>query len=183
MILVTCTISSFVVEKASQRIALQENTQPDAVEEEPEEKIMISLAYPETVNYLTDLALLIKPPKSKAPIYALHVRDEQDDSENKQALGKKMMENVIKHAAATDSTVVPINRFDLNISNGIIFTIKEHKITDLIIGMHKVAHAGNGPYARNRFYLQSRPARKYPEACSGGGAAQSRVRGRFPALV
>jgi len=144
MILVTCTISSFTVEKASQRIALQENAKSNAAEDEADEKILISLAYPDTVNNLTDLALLIKPHKSKAPIYALHVRDEQDTSENNQALGKKMMENVIKHAAATDHTVVPINRFDLNISNGIIYTVKEHNITDLIIGMHKSVHAADG---------------------------------------
>lgn len=143
MILVTCTISSFTVEKASQKIALQENAKNNAADEEEKEKILISLAYPDTVNDLTDLALLIKPHKSKAPIYALHVRHEQDASENQQAMGKKMLEGVVKQAAATDHTVVPIYRFDLNISNGIIYTIKEHNITDVIIGMHKLAHAGD----------------------------------------
>jgi len=145
MILVTCTISSFTVEKASKKIALQENAHQDTTESEPDGKILVSLAYPETVNNLADLAFLLKPHKSKAPIYALHVRNEQDTSDNNnQAIGKKMMEMVIKHAAATDNTVVPINRFDLNISNGIIYTIKEHNITDVIIGMHKLEHANDG---------------------------------------
>jgi hypothetical protein len=143
MILVTCTLSSFTVEKASRQIALQENAVQDTAEDEPEEKILISLAYPDTVNDLVDLALLVKPHKSKAPIYALHVRDEQDTSESNQAAGKKMMENAIKQAAATDNTIVPLNRFDLNISNGIIFTIKEQSITDLIIGLHHLAHPGD----------------------------------------
>ncbi|KAA5543969.1 cation:proton antiporter [Adhaeribacter rhizoryzae] len=147
MILVTCTLSSFTVEKASQEIALQESAKQDVAADEPDEKILISLAYPETVNNLVDLALLIKPHKSKAPVYALHVRDEQDEpeaSESKQATGKKMMEKAINHAAATDNTIVPLNRFDLNISNGIIYTIKEHNITDLIMGLHRLAHAGDG---------------------------------------
>jgi Kef-type K+ transport system membrane component KefB len=143
MILVTCTLSSFTVEKASQHIALQENARHNADEEKETEKILISVAYPDTVKDLTDLALLIKPHKSKAPVYALHVRDEQGSSESNQAAGKKMLEGVVKHAAATDQEVVPIIRFDLNISNGIIYTIKEHNITDLIIGMHKLAHAGD----------------------------------------
>jgi nucleotide-binding universal stress UspA family protein len=143
LILVSCGISSFVVEKASQNLALQENAKASTADEEAEEKILISLAYPNTVNDLTDLALLIKPPKSKAPIYALHVRGDQDASGNSQSAGKKMLDNVIKQAAATDQEVVPIIRFDLNISNGIIYTIKEHNITDLIMGMHKLAHAGD----------------------------------------
>jgi hypothetical protein len=143
MILVTCTISSFTVEKASKKIALQESEVPDPAETDPDERILISLAYPETVNDLVDLAFLIKPHKSKAPVFALHVRDEQDTSESKQAEGKKMMEKVIKHAAATDNTIVPLNRFDLNISNGIIYTIKEHNITDVIIGLHHLADEGD----------------------------------------
>jgi Kef-type K+ transport system membrane component KefB len=143
MILVTCTLSSFSVEKASRKMALLENAKQDAAEDEPDERILISLAYPNTVNDLIDLALLLKPHKSKASIYALHVRDEQDSAESNQAAGKKMMENAIKHAAATDNTIVPLNRFDLNISNGIIYTIKEHNITDLIIGLHK-AQSGDG---------------------------------------
>jgi Kef-type K+ transport system membrane component KefB/nucleotide-binding universal stress UspA family protein len=138
MILVTCTISSFTVEKTSRRLALQENASHEPVDEETEEKILISLAYPNTVTDLADLALLMKPHKSKAPIYALHVRDEQDNGTGSQAMGKKMMEQVIKHAAATDQTVVPINRFDLNISHGIIYTIKEYNITDLVMGMHQL---------------------------------------------
>lgn len=143
MILVTCTISSFTVEKVSRKMALLENAQPAVAEDEPDERILISLAYPDMVHDLVDLALLIKPHKSKAPVYALHVRDEQDASESNQTTGKKMMEQAIKHAAATDHTVVPINRFDLNISNGIIYTIKEHRITDLIIGLHRLTHEGD----------------------------------------
>ena len=143
MILVTCTISSFTVEKVSAKIALLENEAPETPEGDPDERILISLAYPETVNDLVDLAFLIKPHKSKAPVYALHVRDEQDTSESNQAAGKKMMEKVIKHAAATDNNIVPLSRFDVNISNGIIYTIKEHNITDVIIGLHHLAHQGD----------------------------------------
>jgi len=144
MILVTCTISSLTVEKASKKIALLENAQQDASEEEADGKILISVAYPDTITNLVDLALLIKPHKSKAPMYALHVRDDEDNAGSKQTTGKKMMEMVIKHAAATDNTIVPINRFDLNISNGIIYTIKEHNITDVIIGLHHLAHEADG---------------------------------------
>jgi Kef-type K+ transport system membrane component KefB len=149
MILVTCTISSFTVEKASRNIALLEQAKPDEPEESPE-RILISLAYPDTVNDLVDLALLLMPHKVKAPLYALHVVDETDKSGAEQNAGKKMMEKAIKHASATDNTIIPLTRFDVNISNGIIYTIKEHNITDTIIGLHHLAKDGEsffGPVA------------------------------------
>ena len=79
MILVTCTISSFVVEKASQVIALQEDKQQDIAESD--EKILISLAYPETVTELVDFGLMLKPSKSAVPVYALHVISNQNNCE------------------------------------------------------------------------------------------------------
>ena len=141
MILVTCTISSFTVEKASRNIALLENAKTD-VPEEVTDRILISLAYPETVNDLVDLATLLMPHKAKSPLYALHVVDEKDGSGNIQNAGKKMLEKATKHAAATDNTIVPLTRFDVNISNGIIYTIKEHRITDTIIGLHQSPKEG-----------------------------------------
>jgi Kef-type K+ transport system membrane component KefB len=143
MILVTCTISSFVVEKASRKIALLETAKTEITDDDLNDRILISLAYPETVNNLVDLAFLIQPNKHKSPLHALHVISEKDASEDSQASGRKMMAKATKHAAATDNTIIPITRFDLNISNGIAFTIKEFNITDIIIGLHHLADEEN----------------------------------------
>lgn len=136
MILVTCTISSFIVEKASRAIALQQESEPD--KEVSSEKILISLAYPDKVNDLIDLGILLKPPKSNIPIYALHVVEENSLDETK-ASGKKMIEKALKHAIASDTVITPLTRHDINISNGIIYTIKENNITDVVIGLHQNA--------------------------------------------
>lgn len=151
MILVTCTISSFTVEKTSRKIALLEAPKPQETSEETE-RILLSLAYPETLNDLVDLALILMPQKNKTPLYVLHVVDETDVSGQQHGEGKKMMERAIKHAAATDSTIVPLTRYDVNISNGITYTIKEHRITDLIIGQHHLTEDSKsffGPVAEN----------------------------------
>lgn len=139
MILVTCTISSFSVEKAARRIALAESAK-DTTTTEASERILISLAYPETLRDLVDLGFLLQPNKSKSPLYALHVIDEQDDSSSSK--GKKMMELVVKHAAATDNAIIPITRYDVSVANGIVYTIKEHEITDVVIGLHHQAYTG-----------------------------------------
>ncbi|HXH98654.1 MAG TPA: cation:proton antiporter [Sphingobacteriaceae bacterium] len=138
MILVTCTISSFVTEKASQVIALQEDAQHGS-NSETDEKILISLAYPETVSELVDIGLILKPHKSAVPVYALHVTLDGKPEENARSNGKKILEKAVKHASATGDALIPISRFDINISHGIIYTIKEHNITDVLIGLHQNA--------------------------------------------
>lgn len=135
MILVTCTISSFVVEKASQVIALKEESLSDS-NTDTDEKILISLAYSETVSEMVDFGLMLKPHKSGIPIYSLHVTLDDVSEESTRIKGKKIMEKALKHASATGNPIIPITRFDISISHGIIYTIKEHRITDVVIGLH-----------------------------------------------
>lgn len=136
MILVTCTISPFIVEKASQKLALiEENKSMD--KSISGEKILISLAYPDTVTELVDLGLMLKPKNSSIPVYALTIISDENNDGKAQVQGKKMMDKSVLHAAATGQVIIPLTRHDVNISNGIIYTIKEQNITDVIIGLHK----------------------------------------------
>ncbi len=144
MILATCTISSFVVEKASRNIALSEESKKAPLTDKSTQRILIPLGYLDTIPDLIDMALMLIPKKSKVPLYALHVIDDKGGTTNKAS--KKIMEKAIRHAAATDSQIIPLTRFDLNISNGIVYTIKEHDITDVLIGVHHNAGAGTDFY-------------------------------------
>ena len=139
LILVSCAISSFVVERASRQLVLEEEKE---VTKEPDEqqRILISLAYPESVTELVDLGLILKPKKSVIPVYALHVVSDETDISKAEVAGKKMLEKAIRQAAATENSLIPLSRYDANISNGIIYTIKEQHITDLIIGLHHNAN-------------------------------------------
>ena len=142
LILLSCTISSFVVEKASRNLAVLE-AEEAGDEGETTEKILISLAYPDSVDELVDFGLMLKPKKSATPVYALNIISDDSNDETTQFSAKKMMDNAIKQAAATENTIIPLTRFDINISNGIIYTIKEQKITDVLIGLHKNTNQKN----------------------------------------
>ena len=139
LILISCAVSSFVVEKASRKIALKSDTD-NSEKEALQSNILISLAYPEKVIELVDLGLLLKPKDSPASLYALHVVTHEQEYLNLQSDGKKMMEKAVNHAAATNNTVIPITRHDMNIANGILYTIKEQNICDVIIGLHAIAN-------------------------------------------
>lgn len=138
MILVTCTVSSLIVEKTSRQLALKEENK-SGEEEESGEKILISLAYPNTVTSLVDLGLMLKPKKSKIPIYALHITSDESDQGQTPTTVRRMLDKAVAHAAATENVLIPLTRHDQNISNGIIYTIKEQNITDVLIGLHQGA--------------------------------------------
>jgi hypothetical protein len=156
MILVTCTISSFSVEKAARKLALNEESKA-AEKSSSDEKILISLAYPDTVEEMVDFGLMLKPKKSDIPVYALHIISDETDEGKTHVQGKKMMDRAVKHAAGTENVIIPLTRFDMNISNGIIYTIKEQRISDVLIGLHHSANQSDflGPIAERILHRTS----------------------------
>ncbi len=145
LILISCAISSFVVEKASRNLALKEAK--DEGEEESKEKILISLVSPDTVEELIDFGLMLKPKKINIPVFALHIISDDLNDETTQIKGKKMMDRALKQAAGSENEIIPLTRFDVNISNGIIYTIKEQSITDILIGINTDPKQNNFPGA------------------------------------
>lgn len=58
----------------------------------------------------------------------------RDSSADKRA--RKILRKAAVTASATDNLLHELLRYDLNIVNGITSVAKEHKITDLILGLH-----------------------------------------------
>lgn len=135
MILFTCTIASFVAQKGAKNIALSESTDV-ADGEESQEKILIPINNLETTDELVNLGVTIKSKKNKDGLYALNIVDNNilEGSADKQA--KKILNKAAVTASATDNLIHELLRYDLNIVNGITSVAKEHKITDLILGLH-----------------------------------------------
>jgi Kef-type K+ transport system membrane component KefB len=134
MILITCTISSLVVNKAAREIALLEG------EEEGESRrfkvnnrFLIPISNAETIEHLISFTALFKQKKAPAEFFALNIQTEEENS-NK---GKKLLEKAQKSGAAVDTTIRAISRFDINIASGILNSVKENRITDVVLGMHQ----------------------------------------------
>lgn len=152
MILITCTISSIVTEIAAKKLATQPlpETKP-IIETEPEERILIPVANPATIENLVNLALMLKDPKKKSPLYALSVEiDKEKDENNNKA--QSILPKVAKLASSTDTKVNMLARYDVNIASGIVHTIKENNITDIVVGFHHKANIADtffGPTTQN----------------------------------
>ncbi len=142
MMLVTCTIASFVAQKGAHNLALAEAADTDAEESnEIEERILIPINNPETTEELINLSITVKSKKNKRGLYALNVINNDSSSLNSAAErnAAKLLEKAAVNAAATDDQLYKLLRYDLNIINAITSVVKEHKITDLIMGLHHKA--------------------------------------------
>jgi Kef-type K+ transport system membrane component KefB len=137
MILFTCTIASFVAQKGAQNVALLESTETSLEEEtDNQERILIPINNLENTEELVNLGVTIKSKKNRDGLYALNIIDNNvsDGAADKKA--RKILDRAVVTAAATDNLMHELLRYDINIVNGITSVIKEHKITDLILGLN-----------------------------------------------
>lgn len=135
MIFGTGLISSFTVEKASRLLAEREVTTGKNTDNKPE-KILIPIANRQNIDFLVELAILIKEQGNKEPVVALSVMDEEDKPEKLKEC-KQLLLRAQKIVAATDHRIKTFIRHDINVVNGIINAAKENQVTDVIMGLHK----------------------------------------------
>ncbi|MCH7412975.1 cation:proton antiporter [Belliella sp. R4-6] len=136
MILFTCTIASFVAQKGAKNIALSDASESESDEQESQEKILIPLSNSETTDELINLGVTIKSKINKTGLYALSIIDNNSNDGTADKNAKKILNKAAVTASATDNHLNELLRYDLNIVNGITSVVKEHKITDLILGLH-----------------------------------------------
>ncbi|MBK8503405.1 MAG: cation:proton antiporter [Saprospiraceae bacterium] len=136
MILVTCTIASFVAQKGAKNMAIAQAGHSSTEEPEYQEKILMAIGNSETTDELVNLGLTIKSKKNKAGLFALTIinHNSTDSSAHKNA--KKILNKATVTASATDNHLHELLRYDLNIVNGISSVVKEQNISDLILGLH-----------------------------------------------
>ncbi len=145
MILVTCTIASFIAQKGAKNIALADNDLSKTKEETQnellkrvslqQERILIPVGNIQTTDELINLSILIKSTQNKKNLYALSIVTDREEQTDKNA--SKVLQKAVITASATDTILKEILRYDINIVNGITSVIKENNITDLILGYIK----------------------------------------------
>jgi len=135
MILITCTIASFVAQKGGKNISLQGSSDTDGDITENRERILIPVNNPETIEELINLSTIIKSKENKNGLYALNILSNEKDNESS-SKAKKILERAVFTASATDTQLNQLLRYDINITNGITGVIKEQNITDLVMGLH-----------------------------------------------
>ena len=137
MILVTCTMASFSAQRGAHNLAATASSETDETGDH-KERTLIPLSNEDTAEELVNLSLATKSKKNTHHLYALNILDNKvsgDDQQLKKS--RRLLENAALTAAATDTHLQELQRYDLNVTNAILSVILEHRITDLVLGLHK----------------------------------------------
>ena len=133
MILITCTIASFAAQKGGKNISLAESSIAESDDSVNNERILIPISNPDTIDELINLSTIIKSKENINELFALKIINSENESD---VSAKKLLDRAVITASATDIKLNKLLRYDLNIVNGITSVIKEQKITDLVLGLH-----------------------------------------------
>lgn len=134
LILISCTISSFISMSSAQKIAEQDNEDTVSGKNHEKENILLALNYESTVERIVNLGILIKAHSNTEDLFALNVINE-DKNESSVKNADKLLHQATDTAAAADVKMQSLKRYDNDVVNGINNVIKEQNITDLIIGL------------------------------------------------
>lgn len=136
LILVTCIFSSFCTESASKKMALEKKSAMPKEEVADDEKIMISMKYPETASLLMEVANLMRNRTLNRGVVALNVVYDDEKRLYYQERGRQLLDHVTKEANAIGLMVQSQVRIATNITNGIKHAFKEFNASEIIMGMH-----------------------------------------------
>lgn len=158
LILISCTISSFVTQKNAEKLlkADQENTMAETNPEE--ENILLAVNHLITVDPMANLALLIKSNNKTENIFALNIiNEEKNDSSRKNA--ETLLKTAVDIGASADVVITPVTRYDTDVIEGINNVIKEYAVTDLMMGIdHEKGFSPSFIYNLRSGYLNNNAA-------------------------
>lgn len=141
MILVTCTVSSIGTSRASSRLKVMSLASETVVTAgagggKKPVNTLIPVVNPVTAVELVNLAIMMgSTQRGAGRLYALHVRN--DNSPSSRAVGQNSLDVSEQVAASVDVKLKPIERYDLNFVTGVLNTIEERDINEVVIGLHR----------------------------------------------
>jgi nucleotide-binding universal stress UspA family protein len=133
LILVTSMVSAFFTDHAARILAIEE-ADPVVQQSNAPDRIVMPVANPNSYRKLMDIALLSRQIDSETIIYPLFIVNDDEDAHQTIIKNKKMTDQLMQQAAATDTAVSPITRIDINIPAGISRTVKEVFASKIIMG-------------------------------------------------
>ena len=139
MILVTCAVSPIVTSRAATKLKVEMMSKGEVDDEDDLNTVrslrtLIPVSNPITAAQLVNVALMMKRRPNNESLIALHVRN--DNSQGSVEIGRNAMKLATEPTKAVNLYMQTIERYDLNTVAGIVNTVKERNITDVVVGIH-----------------------------------------------
>jgi Kef-type K+ transport system membrane component KefB len=137
LILITCIVASFATEKAAKTILLAEHANQEGQAQTVdlvEERILIPIANPISLERMLELAILTKSKQTDYPITLLTVVENDGDAEANILRARNRLDPFVKQGSAAETKVVITTTLDFNPIGGIIRVARELFTTTVILG-------------------------------------------------
>lgn len=135
MILMSCLIASFLTERAGKALATEREIEVKHTYY-PTQKIMVSVSNPENISRLIEFGIRIKQPISTNPIIVLTIADEDKQIPDKINQCQRIIGEVVPNISMDMmKNIIVTARSSLNVTDGIIRTIHENIVTDVVLGL------------------------------------------------
>ena len=139
MILVTCAVSPIVTSRAATKLKVEMMSKGEVDDEDDLNTVrslrtLIPVSNPITAAQLVNVALMMKRRPNNESLIALHVRN--DNSQGSVEIGRNALKLATEPTKAVNLYMQTIERYDLNTVAGIVNTVKERNITDVVVGIH-----------------------------------------------
>ena len=135
-ILVTSTIASFSAQKGALNLAGNDAAESGGEEGVLEERILIPVRNMETTEELVNLGMAVKSKKNQNALVAINIIDNNTVDKASYRQAKKLLRKATEVASSADNQLTELLRYDLNVVNALTSVVKEHRITDMIMGLH-----------------------------------------------
>lgn len=129
MILISCTVASFVTEHAAKQMALTAMQQES--DHERAQHILIPVSNPESNARLLELATTILSRRKDSTLHAMAVVRQPSDRQ----VAQRLLEQTAQQAAAADFAIRLHEQVAVNTSNGIKQVATAESLTHIVLGM------------------------------------------------
>ncbi len=133
MILVTCLVAPWMVDRHGRRLALASDREGDE-ETRAQQRVIVALSDRTPGEPLLELAQLVRDPQQAQPIFPLAVIEDGVGAAEQVSAAERRLARAVAHLSAADVPAQPLTRIDLNLSAGILRARRELRATEVILG-------------------------------------------------
>jgi Kef-type K+ transport system membrane component KefB/mannitol/fructose-specific phosphotransferase system IIA component (Ntr-type) len=133
MIVATCFTGSILTQRFAKEVALEEKAMIDTREESKTDRILVPIKNAENLNNIAEFSFLLKNSKSNEPIYPLTVALEGKDVDKQVLEGEGLLTKMISLGNSAQKELMPLSKIDINVPKAINKTIKEYRISKIIL--------------------------------------------------
>lgn len=136
LILFSCVVSSFATGRAARHLTLQ-TSELERNRGSYHGKCLTALAYPQTVDNLTQLSIMIRNPRIADSLMGLAVSMDDAPDDAIRVQGQQNLEKAREIAAAADVKMSTMSRVSSNVASAIVHTMREVDAGEVILGLHE----------------------------------------------